>query len=62
MPDPIQEQLSQPAELHRYCRRCHRKLKQERAMKLGYGKICYAKVCQEIKAEKGAEAGWPPIC
>ena len=49
---PEQQQLGQPAELHRYCRRCRRKLKAERAMKLGYGKVCYAKVCKEAQAEK----------
>ena len=53
---PEQQQLGQPAELHRYCRRCRRKLKAERAMKLGYGKVCYAKVRQEAGGkEESAE-------
>lgn len=47
-----QLQLGQPAELCRYCRRCHRRLKAERAMRLGYGKVCYAKVLKEALAEK----------
>lgn len=42
-----QQQLGQPAELCRYCRRCHRRLKAERAMRLGYGRICYLKVKSE---------------
>jgi tRNA(Ile)-lysidine synthase TilS/MesJ len=54
MTEPIQAQLAQPAELHRYCRRCRRTLKAERAMKIGYGKICYAKVLQESKKGSGA--------
>ena len=44
-----QQQLGQPAELCRYCRRCHRRLKAERAMKIGYGRICYAKVRGELQ-------------
>jgi hypothetical protein len=51
MPDPIQSQLSQPAELHRYCRRCHRRLKALAAMKAGYGRICLAKSRQERAGE-----------
>ena len=27
-----------------YCLRCHRKLKNEEARKIGYGKICYEKM------------------
>lgn len=26
-----------------YCRRCHRKLKDENSRKLGFGKVCYKK-------------------
>lgn len=26
-----------------YCRRCHRKLKDEKSKQLGFGKICYLK-------------------
>lgn len=29
--------------LYDFCLRCHRKLKNEEAKKLGYGKICYQK-------------------
>jgi len=50
MPDPIQEQLSQPAELHRYCRRCHRKLKSAESLKRGFGPVCAAKEAQEAEA------------
>jgi hypothetical protein len=42
-----QQQLSQPAELHRYCRRCHRRLKSERSMKAGFGPVCILKEAQE---------------
>jgi hypothetical protein len=42
-----QQQLSQPAELHRYCRRCHRRLKSEKSMKAGFGPVCFAKILQE---------------
>lgn len=28
----------------KYCRRCHRKLKDEESKRLGYGKICYSKI------------------
>lgn len=29
---------------NKYCKRCHRKLKDEQSKKLGYGKVCYKKV------------------
>jgi hypothetical protein len=38
------------ATLTRYCRRCHRKLKSERSMKLGFGPICIMKEAQEAGA------------
>jgi len=41
--EPIQAQLAQPAELHRYCRRCHRRLKSAAAMKAGFGRVCLKK-------------------
>jgi hypothetical protein len=44
---PEQERLA-PAELTRYCRRCHRKLKVERWMKAGYGPVCINKIRQEV--------------
>ena len=28
----------------KFCRRCGRKLKDENSKKLGYGKVCYAKI------------------
>ncbi len=31
-------------ELHRSCRRCHRRLKNPEAMKAGYGKVCAKKI------------------
>ena len=49
-----QQQLGQPAELCRYCRRCHRRLKNPRAMKIGYGKVCAKKAVQENRSESGA--------
>lgn len=33
--------------LYDFCLRCHRKLKNEEAKKLGYGKICYQKANSE---------------
>ena len=30
--------------LHRSCRRCHRQLKNPKAMKAGYGKVCAKKI------------------
>ena len=32
-----------------YCKRCHRKLKDEKSRKLGYGKVCYNKINQNNK-------------
>lgn len=32
------------------CRRCHRKLKDEESIKLGFGRICYLKYKQSKKA------------
>lgn len=29
--------------MYEYCLRCHRKLKNEEAKRMGYGKICYQK-------------------
>jgi hypothetical protein len=49
----VQQQLSQPAELHRYCLRCHRKLKAERSMKAGFGPVCLLREGQERAAEVG---------
>ena len=31
------------------CKRCHRKLKDMKSIKLGFGKICYAKYKQSTK-------------
>ena len=28
----------------KYCKRCHRELKDEKSKELGYGKICYNKI------------------
>lgn len=39
----VQEQITNEATLHRYCRRCGRKLRNPDAMKLGYGRICARK-------------------
>lgn len=32
------------------CRRCHRKLKDEKSKKLGFGKICYQKYLKRKKS------------
>lgn len=32
-----------------YCKRCHRRLRDEEAKQLGYGKICYHKVINQNK-------------
>lgn len=47
----VNQEQEQPgtATLIRYCRRCHRKLKSEVSMKLGYGPICLRHV--EAKQE-----------
>ena len=45
--EPVQTEISNEAELYRYCRRCHRKLKSPVAMKAGYGKVCFRKIQQE---------------
>jgi hypothetical protein len=48
MTEPIiQEAGVQEAQLTRYCRRCHKKLKSEKAMRAGYGKVCAMKILQE---------------
>lgn len=42
--------------LTRYCRRCHRKLKDPRSMKIGYGPVCAAKEAKDrIAAREGDE-------
>lgn len=43
------------AQLTRYCRRCHRKLKDPRSMKIGFGPICAAKEVQDCTADRGEE-------
>jgi hypothetical protein len=30
----------------KYCKRCHRRLKSYQAIELGYGPICYSKICR----------------
>lgn len=49
---------------HDKCLRCHRPLKNPRWRRLGFGKKCYAKHCQECQQtlgdmEKGEELGLP---
>lgn len=46
MPE-IQEVGVGEVPLSRYCRRCHRQLKSEKAMQAGYGRICAKKIRQE---------------
>jgi len=43
----IQEQGVQEAQLTRYCRRCHRRLKSETSMRIGFGPTCAKKVRQD---------------
>ncbi len=45
--EPVQTEISNEAELYRYCRRCGRKLRNPATMKIGYGKICLRKIHQE---------------
>lgn len=33
-----------------FCKRCHKKLKNEEQKKLGFGKICYAKYLKRKRA------------
>lgn len=52
----VQQQLSQPAELHRYCGRCHRKLSSERSMKAGFGPVCILREAQDRATAKDGDA------
>jgi hypothetical protein len=53
----IQEAGVQPADqLTRYCRRCHRKLRNEDSMRKGYGPVCIQKEVADRKAQKGDDA------
>jgi hypothetical protein len=52
MPPIIQEQGVSEAQLIRYCRRCHRKLRNEASMKQGYGPICIQKELLDMKAAR----------
>ncbi|MCK9570825.1 DUF6011 domain-containing protein [Candidatus Pacearchaeota archaeon] len=47
MSEIIQESGVGEAPLSRYCRRCHRKLRSEKAMKTGYGPVCIKKMMQK---------------
>jgi hypothetical protein len=50
MPDEgpiIQEAGVGEIQLSRYCRRCRRKLRSEKAMRIGYGAVCLKKARQE---------------
>ena len=54
----IVENILNMLDTKKYCKRCHRELKNIEAKELGYGKICYAKICRnncpnlfEIKKE-----------
>jgi|GEM_PF-2697685 len=38
------------AQLTRYCRRCHRKLKNVDSMKRGFGPICFLRESEEARA------------
>jgi len=42
----IQESGVQEVQLSRYCRRCHRRLRSEKAMRLGFGAVCARKIRQ----------------
>jgi hypothetical protein len=43
MPEIVQEAGVQETQLSWYCRRCHRKLRSEKAMHAGFGKVCALK-------------------
>ncbi|MHB8117876.1 MAG: DUF6011 domain-containing protein [Methanothrix sp.] len=45
--DLIQEAGVQEDQLSRYCRRCHRHLKDPASMKRGFGPVCFQKIRQE---------------
>jgi hypothetical protein len=51
----IQEQDVQEVQLNRFCRRCHRKLKNERSMQIGYGPVCVLKEVAQRRATKCGE-------
>ena len=51
----------------KYCKRCHRKLKDEKSKELGFGKVCYKKYMQinqkknylfEVEYESKKESLW----
>lgn len=52
--EPEQEQQAEQPQgtLIRYCRRCHRRLKSEASMKIGYGPICLRHVEAKQEAAK----------
>jgi hypothetical protein len=50
-----QESCTESVTLTRYCRRCRRKLRDPRSMKIGYGPVCAAKEVRERLAAKGGE-------
>jgi hypothetical protein len=53
----IQEPGVQLADqLIRYCRRCHRKLRNPDSMQRGYGPICTQKEVADRKGQKGGDA------
>jgi len=51
----IQEAGVGEAPLSRYCRRCHRKLKDPRSMQQGFGPVCIQKEVRDLAAEKGGD-------
>ena len=51
----IQEQGVHEGQINRFCRRCHRKLKNERSMQIGYGPVCVLKEVAQRRATKCGE-------
>lgn len=52
-PEEAGEQVTGEAQLARYCRRCHRRLRSEASMKLGFGPICAGKTTKLQEAGAG---------
>jgi hypothetical protein len=57
VPDGVDESspATNVAALTCYCRRCHRKLRNEESMKRGFGPICFQREAQDHAAEKDGD-------
>jgi hypothetical protein len=52
-----EQEQEQPgtATLIRHCRRCHRRLKSEASMKIGYGQVCLRHITSKQAEREAAE-------